>query len=336
MNIAASLPIFPAATASDPCPVDQREWDLTEKWITPDLDRIIEGLTKIRAKIDEQFEKEKAVTLEGEQAVHLAGLKDIRQYPYGYCDVIRDMVWNAIGDNMRHPNKESRYFSSVQSFLQEGGHARKIWGELTYGPYFQNAIQIGAYYIDAANDTVDVTKPKLDVKYLKDASMRSVDDYEQYFDITDSYYDWDVFPNTFFPELAVLFPGVARYRKTGALMLCDIAEPLVLKNLNAVGDLAGRFFAAPSYKMKSPSPADLDKIEAFRTTVWPKMLADGIARHPVIEADLAAVSSAGALGEWLRKQQPRQEYRRAVRRLDSFRKHVSLELRKYSLAYSGA
>ncbi|TNE61306.1 MAG: hypothetical protein EP335_16530 [Alphaproteobacteria bacterium] len=244
---------FPAASAFDALVPDERQTALSQKWLTPDIDNIIAGIARIRAGVDRQYEERKSDAA-GEAAPHLAGRTDIRRYPYGYCEPIRDTVWHSLQHSVCQPGLGQGHFVALRRFLDEGGHWRCIWGELTHGPYLQNAIQIGTWYIDASNDTVVVTKPKLDVRPLADTNFRNVESLIQYFDVTSHYYDWDIYPNRVVPALAPVFPALAIHRSSGVLLLCDIPRPLFYRNLEDRGAQADAFLKASAYAEKELPP----------------------------------------------------------------------------------
>ena len=59
-------------------------------------------------------------------------------------------------------NWESPVERAIREFIGKGGAFRSVWGVLRE-QYFQNAIQLGGLYVDVSNDTVVVTKPKVEI-----------------------------------------------------------------------------------------------------------------------------------------------------------------------------
>ncbi|WP_417451168.1 hypothetical protein [Kordiimonas sp.] len=324
------LPQFSEATDNDCVAVSEQDDDLSRRCITPHIGTITAGLSKLRVRVDQHFEAEKAKTTRQKPAF-LSEMKDVYTYPYGYCDVIRNAVWDNIHKSLNKRSPFTPYFIGLKPFLRKGGLFRKIWGELTYGPYFQSAMQLGAYYIDVSNDTVVITKPKLDIKLLKDASLRNVDDFEHYFDVAQAYFKWDVYPNTQIPEIAFLYPGIAVHQKTGALVLCGVAKPLFYKNLNTGGLLAQQFLTGSKYSDRRLTLEQEARLASFRSGVLPALLVEARARNPQLEEDLGVIRNASAMHAWLASGQSQESYRQVAIRLEAFASRIGAVLRPYSL-----
>lgn len=319
-------PRFPQAQALDCFVPDARQVALSERWLTPHIDSISAAIAEIRAGVDREFvELQRAST--HPQAAHLAGLTDIRTYPYGYCDRIRDAVWDAMQWQLKAGVRSDHPFAPIAEFCREGGAMRKIWGELTHGPYLQNAMQLGTYYVDAANDTVDIRKPKLEVKLIADTTFRNIESFEHYFDVVDSYYEWDTYPNLYFPRLAPFFPGIARHRASGVWVFCDVPLPLIAKNLERGGSLAWRFLAESAYARKCPASDGAELLDHYARLVRP---ADSPDRRPYrLDGDMT--ESFRRLAAWLQQGLAGSVYMRETSSLDQLRKQLDRGLRAYSL-----
>ncbi len=324
------LPQFPEATANDCLVADERMDALTRKWITPNMGLITIGLRKIRARVDAHFEAQKAAATK-QKAGYLSEMKDITRYPYGYCDIIRNIVWDHIHKSVAGQGPYVRYFAALKPFLRNGGLFRKIWGELTYGPYFQSAMQLGAYYIDVSNDTVVITKPKLEIKFLKDTQIVNVDDFEQYFTAAQSYFKWDVYPNVYLPEFASLYPGVAIHRNTGALLLCGVAKPVFYKNLNSGGHLAAGFVGGSSYAGRRLPGEQEASMAAFREEVLPQLLERAQRENAALGRELELAADYKRLRAWLEEGHKPDAYRATALRLETIANKVGSVLRPYSL-----
>jgi hypothetical protein len=72
---------------------------------------------------------------------------------------------------------------------------RQVWGDLL-GKYFQNAFQLGTLYIDASNDTVVPTKPKVEMQHFAQAQFTHIVDYRHYSKIATSYWQGKLYPTT--------------------------------------------------------------------------------------------------------------------------------------------
>ena len=128
-----------------------------------------------------------------------------KPYPLGRCLEIRDAVFDALVARIQEPNCPTS--RALNAFIANGGIGGKIWGILRES-YFQNAIQLGPLYVDVANDTVTVSKPKVEILPLAEAGMVPVASLEHFAAIARRYWDVEVFANTVFPGLAAYFPMI--------------------------------------------------------------------------------------------------------------------------------
>lgn len=337
------LPTFPKAHAYDCVIPDERQQALSDRYLTPNMENIMTGIAKIRAKVDEHYEAKKAKDdRDDSQKNHLSGLTDVQAYPYGYCQPIRNMVWNSLHKSLKHPNAGQGHFVALRDFLAAGGLFRKIWGELTHGPYFQNAIQVGSYYLDASNDTVVVTKPKLEVMPLLETNFRNIDSFEHYFDVATSYYQWETYPNTVLPKIAAIFPAIAIHKKSGVMLVCDIPLTLMYKNMESGGQLAANFLKTSSYAGKTLPSSYADILVAHQNDVWqqtpqptPRKSTIGFEVDLSPYSDQAVMHSFQVLKNWLSLNRKTAVYEKALINLDLHRKQFDRSLRRYSLTRPG-
>src|SRR5690606_1339592 len=103
------------------------------------------------------------------------------------------------------PTEVAHGLKALRDFLQHGGNARQVWGDLR-GEFFQNAFLVGTLYIDVSNDTVTPTKPKVEILPFEQADFRPVRDYLHYARMTRQYWGAYVFANHILPGLALYFP----------------------------------------------------------------------------------------------------------------------------------
>ncbi len=328
---------FPQAHAFDCISPNKQQQMLSDRFLTPNIENIMAGIAKIRARIDEHFETLKAKAHSEPQADHLAGLIDIKMYPYGFCERIRDMVWNSLHTNLKNPNAGQGHFTELRTFIHEGGLFRKIWGELTHGPYFQNAIQVGSYYLDASNDTVVTTKPKLEILPLAQTNFQNIDSFEQYFDVASTYYQWETYPNSFLPNLTPLYPGVAIHKQSKAMLICDVPLPLMYKNMESRGQMAMRFLKHSSYSQKSMPSQYLDLLTKHQNTIWRKRNQSVVTAHPT-EFELFPLNDSKQkiadalrrLETWIAENHRQAVYETALVKLDRNRKIFDRSLRRYT------
>ena len=323
MPVPSTLP-FPAAHQFDCQIADENQCALTERWLRPEMEGIAADLLLIRRKVDAHFARLQSRE-HTQQPSHLSSFYHIQAYPYGYCERIRNMVWDTIQHQFQHPARATPHIGILKQFSAAGGLMRKIWGELTHGPYLQNAIQLGAYYVDAANDTVDITKPKLEIKLLGDTTFRNIVSFEQYFDIVDTYYQWDTYPNLYFPDLAPLYPGIAIHRTAGMLLLCDIPLPLMYKNLQSCGALAHRFLFDSCYATKDLSAQHQRLLREFQQHFHLR------AQNSHERAIAAIEQQYRQLQQWLQQQTRAADVEARIVALDTTRKKLDHALRRFSL-----
>ena len=87
-----------------------------------------------------------------------------------------------------------------------------VWGALR-DRYFQNAVQLGALYVDVSNDTVDARKAKVEILPMKESGLALVRDAAHFVRIASGYWDMAFYANTALPSLAPVFPMIAVDRK---------------------------------------------------------------------------------------------------------------------------
>ncbi|NJM11217.1 MAG: hypothetical protein HC889_04365 [Synechococcaceae cyanobacterium SM1_2_3] len=65
---------------------------------------------------------------------------------------------------------------------------------------------MGALNVDVANDSVDITQPKVDILPCAESAFRTVDTIERFLEVARVYWPGQFFPNTVFPRLAPVLP----------------------------------------------------------------------------------------------------------------------------------
>lgn len=167
---------------------------LTRQFITPALSQIEAFLLYLRADVDRQLQP-------------LKPFKSEKPYPLGQCLEIS----LAMQDKFRQMHKLRLEGAlaigqkALVDFTRHGGAIRQIWGDLR-GKYFQNAFQIGGYYVDVSNDTVVATKPKVEILPFDEAGISPIRDYEHFARIAGQYWNATAVPNHIWPELAPFAP----------------------------------------------------------------------------------------------------------------------------------
>jgi hypothetical protein len=172
---------------------DRLQVALTRRFLLPVLPALEGAFLAARAATDQ------AMALD-------ASSRRGNRYPYGYClEITTDVVQNL---RARMASGRSAGARAVLAFLDNGGAVRMVWGALR-GRYFQNAIQLGSLYVDVANDTVDVLKPKVEIMPMQDSGFVLIRDAAHFAEIAEPYWSIRIYANTALPSLAPLFPMVS-------------------------------------------------------------------------------------------------------------------------------
>ena len=126
-----------------------------------------------------------------------------KPYPYGRCEEITRHVEGLLKQRLRAP--ANRVEAALAGYRAAGGPVRSVWGALR-GQYFQNALQIGYLYVDVANDTVNLAKPKVEILPMAESGLVNVRDLAHFRDIAAIYWGGAAYANTIAPALAPLLP----------------------------------------------------------------------------------------------------------------------------------
>jgi hypothetical protein len=157
---------------------------ITAELIRPIMPRVVDLLGTLRRRVDEE-----AATLARQQP---SG--DVARYPVGFCAVIRDRV---CGGMLHDPE--------IRRIVDAGARLAPVFVILK-DRYFQNAIQFGNLYIDAANDSVDPAKPWLEWMDVREVPFENIGDLGTLARVAEAYHRCRVFPNVVFPLIAPVVP----------------------------------------------------------------------------------------------------------------------------------
>lgn len=175
-----------------PVEADERMRALTERRIGPLLGDLEALMLELRHSVDRDV-----------AAGRLPMPKRRYAYPKGFCREITDAVFARLGQRIAAP--DTPVTQALSAFAREGGTLSPVWGALR-GSYFQNAMQFGALYVDAANDTVTVTKPKVEILPMASSGLEPVADVGLFARIAQVYWGGTIWANTLFPRLAPVLP----------------------------------------------------------------------------------------------------------------------------------
>ena len=126
-----------------------------------------------------------------------------KPYPIGRCREIRDEVFALLQTVL--PTTKKPGLSLLKNLIVQGSSLQKAWGSLR-DEYFQNALILGPWYIDVANDTVNANKPRIEILSLATSNFTSIKDFAQFVKIARRYWKVDVYRNDVCPALAPYMP----------------------------------------------------------------------------------------------------------------------------------
>lgn len=214
-------------------PVSTTDDLLTKKYICPNLNQIIDSFQDLRDSLDlcinqiymsrhgkplKQMKSSLTPTyifseLQPYIEKSFKGKSPGNGYPIGFCNVITSFAYNFI-----MANKELPAFLPLQQFLKQGGIFNIIWGGVRQ-EFFQTALQLGSYYFDISNDTVDINKPKLEIKKIVDSDFHDINSFKEFAEIKEKYHKVDIYRNHCLPGFFPYYPLFSVRRSDGQLEL---------------------------------------------------------------------------------------------------------------------
>ncbi len=175
-----------------PRPLDGRQKALSDRLVMPIVPNLADTLLQVRLTVDRDVAHGR-----------LRFARRAHPYPKGYCQEITRTVASRLPAWL--DNHDDVVAANLLAFQTAGGVFTEIWGDLR-SQYFQNAIQIGTLYVDVANDTVDTTKPKIEILPLAESGFQSVTTFEHFLLVARRYWGGQFYANTVFPHLAPVLP----------------------------------------------------------------------------------------------------------------------------------
>ncbi|SNS46901.1 MULTISPECIES: hypothetical protein [unclassified Azospirillum] len=249
-----------------PAPLCQRQIALTARHLLPIRKALFQYLLAMRREIDRVL---------APQCLPQMG----KTYPLGRCLEISMVAFQELERRIAAPVHPVERV--LASFAGQGGIIRSIWGALR-GRFFQNAMQFGGLYVDVANDTVTITKPKVEIMPLAQSGMEPVRDIAHFAEIAGIYLGAQVYPNLVVPSLAPLLPMIVEVPGHFPTLHCSGDYMVELLMRSGFGLSHDWLQAAPP-----PPPETLARLA---TRVPPDLLvADPVAgRAAALQACLAA------------------------------------------------
>jgi hypothetical protein len=171
-----------------------------------------------------------------------------KPYPLGQCLEITLAIQKQLAYvDAAHLSAMARQgHQALIRFLASKGSVRRVWGDLR-GQYFQNALLIGSLYVDVSNDTVVITKPKVEILTFHASGLRPIQDYDHFACIATRYWQVRMWPNHALPDLAPSYAMVT-VTKGGRVELQEPGDYLVALNWQKA------FRPAESYLAHTPMP----------------------------------------------------------------------------------
>lgn len=208
-------------------PVDDRQAQLTRRWLQPNRVLIEAELLRLRTQVDPSLARQ------------YSGQGD-KPYPIGRCLEISRAVYQQLQQGIQRPQNPAQQL--IRQFVAEGGVARRVWGALR-GSYFQNAFQFGALYVDVANDTVDPAKPKVEILPLAESGFCNIRDFAHFQAVAARYWQCEVYANHLLPTLSPLFPLIIHYPASGRLSVETRIDYMLRLNMHSGFRLAESWLA---------------------------------------------------------------------------------------------
>ncbi|MGB5949926.1 MAG: hypothetical protein WBG82_11445 [Parvibaculum sp.] len=191
-------------------PVDEAGQALVERLIAPNGDAILRDMLALRAETDRFMLGRIAAAKPDDE-----GIGPRAAYPVSYCLEITRRMLHLMGRAPAPAHMTG--LGAIQEFARAGGVVKRVWGTLR-DTYFQNAIQVGNYYLDVANDTVNPKKDKIELLPMAEANFRSVENFFEFQKVGRGYWESHMIPNRHFPNLAPYFP-VITFSRRGVIRL---------------------------------------------------------------------------------------------------------------------
>jgi hypothetical protein len=194
----------------------QPDQDAGTRRLLANMPAIEERLRFHRAAVDEFFFARRDAARG--TVSETAGEATLAGYPLGFCHTIRDHVLERLLAD-----------ESFRALIGPGVVLKKIF-VLLKGIYFQNALQLGNLYVDVANDTVFIDKPKIEWLPVADVVFENADSWSSVAAVGRHYYEVELYPNFLFP---LAFPSAPYFaiRSTGRIDLFQAQDILFMKDL---------------------------------------------------------------------------------------------------------
>ena len=160
-----------------------------------DEQRIFCILKQFREEVNDEFKSYNTKNYD----IRVNGVRDISHFPLGFCDVIRDRVY-----------QKALEAGIVDELNSKGIVFKKLFGILNNN-WFHNVFQIGNYIVDVSRDSIDGFKEYFVATPINSSNFRTINSYDEMFSIMQKYWRVKIYPNILFPEISLYFPYFLEY-----------------------------------------------------------------------------------------------------------------------------
>jgi len=182
------------------------EIEIADKLIGNNLSEVTKELIQHRKRADTLIKIPKDKKEEVEKNGSPDEKRISREYPIGCCVDIRNAVMKSISSSASTERNLSKSCKSILTQIAEALKVKEVWG-VKNDAYLHAGIQVGNYFLDSANDTVDVKQPKIAVSTIEQAGFRDVRSIQDYLDISIKYRG-TTFERNPITKLATFFPVI--------------------------------------------------------------------------------------------------------------------------------
>lgn len=218
----------------------------TRQRLLPRMEAIVERLLAHRAEVDAQFLARQTDRRLSAESI-TAGEASLANYPIGFCGSIRDRVLDRLVAD-----------ADFRELIGPDVVLKKVF-VLLKDRYFQNALQLGNLYVDVANDTVFVHKPKVEWARIAEVDFKNAEDWSEVAEVGRRYYEIELYPNLLFPLAFPASPFFA-IRASGRIDFFQAQNVIFLKDLGDGLRRARALLASPGF-LGRPLP------EAYRRLI---------------------------------------------------------------------
>ena len=118
-------------------------------------------------------------------------------------------------------------------------------------------------YFDCANDTVVVTKPKVEYLPMAESGFKNIESWEEFADVAERYWHCRIYPNLHFPMLAPLLPVIS-VSDEGVLSLQNISYYMQRLNLESEFRASETFITRGPWSSRQLPAEWLDRIARYK------------------------------------------------------------------------